>query len=96
VKAGSKILSDFVRNYNVIASTGQASKHAPQSMQVSASTTALSSSILSASTGHVSMQAPHPMQVSLLILTAITSSNIIWVQNYEVNLILQVFFIVNF
>ena len=39
-------------------------------MQVPSSTTALSSSILSALTGHTSTQAPQPMQVSLSIFTA--------------------------
>jgi hypothetical protein len=56
--------------YSLIAETGQVAMQAPQSMQASASQTALSFSIESALTGHTSTQAPQPMQVSLSIFTA--------------------------
>jgi hypothetical protein len=57
-------------DYSLMAETGQVAMQAPQSMQVSSSTTALSFSIFSALTGHTSTQAPQPMQVSLSIFTA--------------------------
>ena len=61
--------------YRVIAPTGHESKQAPQSMQVSSLTIALSSFIERASTGHVSIHAVQPTQESLSIFTAIISSH---------------------
>jgi hypothetical protein len=60
--------------YSEIACVGQVEMQAPQSMQVSASHTALSFSMESAVTGQTSTQAPQPMQVSLSILTAMIST----------------------
>jgi hypothetical protein len=54
--------------YNVIASTGHSSTQVPQSMHVSGSTTAVSSSF-NASTGHTSTHAPHAVHFSLSIVT---------------------------
>jgi len=59
-------------NYSTLmAPTGHSPSQAPQLTQVSASTTAFSSTILIASTGHAPTQAPQPTQVSLSTTAAI-------------------------
>ncbi len=56
--------------YSVIASTGHSSTQVPQSIQVSASTVATSSTDI-ASMGQTSAHDPQPVHVSLSIVTAI-------------------------
>jgi hypothetical protein len=54
-------------DYSSIASVGQLSVQAPQSMQVSASIMYLSSPSLIAPTGHVSTHAPQEIQASVIL-----------------------------
>ena len=61
--------------YKDIASTGHSSTQAPQSVQVSASTFALSSNVI-ASTGQASTQTPHAIQVSSSTLAGMIGSNV--------------------
>jgi hypothetical protein len=63
-----------------MASTGQASMQAPQSPQVSASTTAKPSFIEIASKGHDSTHVSHPVHFSALTTAAIYS---LQVKNYR-------------
>jgi hypothetical protein len=55
----------------LIASTGQASTHTPQSTQASGSTCAFPSTMLIASLGHSSTQASQPVHFSVSTLAGI-------------------------
>lgn len=61
----------YTVNYKLIASHGHSPTHAPQSTHVSASTVALSSSIVIASTGQAPTHALQPVQRSLFTTAAI-------------------------
>ena len=65
--AGADYQSSIINHqcYRLIASTGQASMHAPQSIQESESTEALPSTILIALLGHSPTQDSHPVHLSL-------------------------------
>ena len=63
------------KNYTVMAFAGHSSTHVPQSMQVSALTSALSVTVI-ASTGHAVAHAPHPVHRLLFTTAAIGLLNL--------------------